>query len=291
MCCPASSATARQFPLLFVKTIFNDPSGFPGTLALSYPVSSYRYFDRLRSILQNAPLQALKQSRSTIMPPRSSNGGTAASSDAEKIYSNQKFELPALDFQFSSLTEGTDIPPPEPDPAPVQEVPTPPETLKVEANKKAKANGNYQKSPASNADSNTTDANHAHDGSPISPTLSSRGSIRRLISKTLLNNQYANGESDGALSESPSRPESRATTVGGGDRKSRRASGFFRRFRSSDRPQKRGSISGDPEITSVSPTKPKGPPPPMIPELNALQSKIDIGDGGSLGSDLFKDIK
>lgn len=38
--------------------------------------------------------------------------------------------------------------------------------------------------------------------------------------------------------------------------------------------------------------KPKGPPPPKIPELSELKSKLDTKDGGGLlGDDLFKGIK
>jgi hypothetical protein len=36
----------------------------------------------------------------------------------------------------------------------------------------------------------------------------------------------------------------------------------------------------------TSPRKPTGPPPPMIPELKDLEK-----DEGSLGNDLFKNIK
>ena len=37
---------------------------------------------------------------------------------------------------------------------------------------------------------------------------------------------------------------------------------------------------------------PKGPPPPKLPELNQLKSKIPEDDEGSLGGeDLFKNIK
>ncbi|KAJ2905993.1 uncharacterized protein MKZ38_003476 [Zalerion maritima] len=197
-----------------------------------------------------------------------------------------KFELPALDFQFSSLTEGTDIPAPEP--SPVLEIPTPPKTPKPE-NKEAKTN-RHQSSPTSNADSSNAGVKRPHDDVPVSPSLSSHGSIRHLISKTLLNNSYVNGEHD-ATGEHPSRPESRATTVGASEKKSRRASGFFRKLRGGDREQKRASVAvAKTEENPVSPPKPKGPPPPMIPELSALESKVDVSDRGSLGGDLFKNI-
>jgi hypothetical protein len=36
---------------------------------------------------------------------------------------------------------------------------------------------------------------------------------------------------------------------------------------------------------------PMGPPPPMIPELSELNTKLGIQSDNSFGSDLFKDIK
>lgn len=78
----------------------------------------------------------------------------------------------------------------------------------------------------------------------------------------------------------------------------KRASGWFRRLRGSDGVEsKRTSrifIPSESTKPLTTPTAPKasGPPPPKLPEFKSLGSKVDLGDdGGSLGSDLFKDIK
>ena len=39
-------------------------------------------------------------------------------------------------------------------------------------------------------------------------------------------------------------------------------------------------------------TKPAGPPPPKLPELDQLKAKIAYDDGGSLGGgEMFRDIR
>jgi hypothetical protein len=208
--------------------------------------------------------------------------GLAAAQPAQP---SKRFQLPALNFQFGSLTEGTDIPPPLP--SPVQEVPTPPKTPPVEdvvAKKEVSgatnghANG-PETSPTSDVSSSTGGGlKRPAEQSPTSPTHSSRGSLRRYLSKNLLNNTYDEQASIGG--PGVSRPPSRTASVLAGERKAKRGSGWFRRLRSSD--SKRNSIQQFEEVTAK-----KEPPPPMIPELSAWETKVDP----AIGDDLFKEIK
>ncbi|KAI1392081.1 uncharacterized protein F4822DRAFT_115101 [Hypoxylon trugodes] len=217
------------------------------------------------------------------MTAKAASNGAATVAPATSA--TKRFELPALEFKFGSLTDGTDIPPPLP--SPKEEVPTPPRTpLPEEVEKKQEANGTANGHGTS---PNKPEISHipalvgikrpADDG-PASPTLSSRGSLRRLLSRTLLNNAY--DEQGSILSQGNSRPPSRTASTIVEERKSKRTSGWFRRLRSNETAAKRTSQNFDEEAK-----KPLGPPPPMIPELSALETKVDT----HLGDDLFKGIK
>jgi hypothetical protein len=213
-----------------------------------------------------------------------SNSNTAA-----KPASTKRFELPVLDFKFGSLTEGTDIPPPLP--SPVQEVPTPPktptkekvfekvqETVPEKKESNGKINGSETAPKPEAIDTLNGGVKRPLEDGPASPAASSRGSLRRLLSKSLLNSTY--NEQASIPGQSPSRPPSRTASSIADDRKAKRSSGWFRRLRS-DNSSKRLSQ----QIEEIK--KPVGPPPPMIPELDALETKIDT----NLGDDLFKGIK
>ncbi|KAI1806944.1 hypothetical protein F4811DRAFT_85814 [Daldinia bambusicola] len=252
------------------------------------------------------------------------NNGAAATSSAKR------FELPALDFHFGSLTDGTDIPPPPPSPpslkeevqkevpreevpkeevpketvpkkeTPKEEVPSPPKTPLLDEVEKKETNGavNGHGTSPSKPELNTVPANNgvkrpAEDGpaSPASHASSHRGSLRRLLSRNLLNNAY--DEQGSLLSPTASsRPPSRTASTITEEKKSKRASGWFKRLRSHDTSSKRASQIFDhhhhQQIEEPKePKKPAGPPPPMIPELSALKTKVDT----HLGDDLFKEIK
>lgn len=72
-----------------------------------------------------------------------------------------------------------------------------------------------------------------------------------------------------------------------GDRKSKRNSGWFKRFRSGDQPpSRRSSFLFGGSSNNLSAARQTEPPPPMIPELRELEK-----DEGSLGSDIFRNIK
>ena len=205
----------------------------------------------------------------------------------------KRFELPALNFKFGSLTDGTGIPPPLPSPIQEEAAPTPPDTPKIaqqqQQNGTHAANGKPNAlSPNSQLSSISTAGTkrRAEDG-PASPTLSSRpGSIRRLFSRGLLNTAYANGDETAV----DGRPQSRAGTasVVVDTRKAKRSSGWFGRLRGND--------NASQPVTPLSPPatdekKPMGPPPPMIPELSELNPTLGTQTDNGFGSDLFKDIK
>ncbi|KAH8662098.1 hypothetical protein BX600DRAFT_311325 [Xylariales sp. PMI_506] len=198
------------------------------------------------------------------------------------VTSLPRFELPKLEFNFAPLTEGTDIPAPLP--SPIQEVPTPPKTPKGDEEANGKANGHVHgtvnvadMSPKSDI-STTTGLKRPIEDPPVSPTASTRGSLRRLLSRSILNPLHEDQVSIGP--QSVSRPPSRTASTIADERKSKRGSGWFRRLRSTD--SKRNSIQV-PQFEEVH----KGPPPPMIPELSAWDRKIDT----VIGDDLFKEIK
>ncbi|KAK0628622.1 hypothetical protein B0T17DRAFT_489613, partial [Bombardia bombarda] len=203
----------------------------------------------------------------------------------------KRFELPVLDFKFSSLTDGTDIPPPLPSPV-LKAAPTPPETPNGKTKKAVNGSNKVDTaSPSSIYSAGGTKV--PTDENPASPTLSSRpGSIRRLFSRNLLNTAYTNGEEPAnADTASAVRPPSHSSNGAADPKKPKRSSGWFNRLRNHDTvPDKRVTTPLSP-TSPVEERKPKGPPPPMIPELSELKSKLDIKDEGGFGNDLFKDIK
>ncbi|KAF7559359.1 hypothetical protein G7046_g4807 [Stylonectria norvegica] len=222
---------------------------------------------------------------------------------------SSRFELPALNLNFGSITDGTNIPPPPL--SPVQKVPTPPQTppLVKPAEKTSMLDsvnggneGRFGTKPAPINGNLAGTKRSADDEAPLSPAASSRqGSIRRLFSRTMLNNSYAEGQlsstngtatpaSVSAPAASLSRPVSQSGTSFMDERKSKRSSGWFRRLRSGDQvqqqsPKRTSMIYEEPQPTPTI-KKPSGPPPPMIPELTDFTK-----DEGSLGNDLFKNIK
>lgn len=214
------------------------------------------------------------------------DGPTDAAKPAQATQPAKRFQLPALNLSLGSLTEGTDIPAPLP--SPVQEVPTPPKTPPVDDAPKKESNGaapvqqanGLDTSPKSDVSSSTNGGlKRPVDQGPVSPTYSSRGSLRRYLSKNLLHNAY--DEQASISGNGASRPPSRTASITAEERKSKRGSGWFRRLRSND--SKRNSIQQFEEIQ----VEKKEPPPPMIPEMSAWEAKVDT----AIGDDLFKGIK
>jgi hypothetical protein len=216
---------------------------------------------------------------------------------------SKRFELPALEFKFGSLTEGTDIPPPLPSPIEEKAGPTPPDTPtagKKQQDETKAANGKPAAlaSPQSQASSNTSGGGTKRpaEDSPASPTLSARpGSIRRLFSRGLLNSAYAHGDEHNNTSTGPDgRPLSPgSSSVADSSRRAKRSSGWFGRLRGDNAPanNKAAATPLSPASTTTNEKKATGPPPPMIPEISELKSKLGVPDENGFGSDLFKDIK
>lgn len=205
---------------------------------------------------------------------------------------SSRFELPALDLNFGSITDGTDIPPP-PD-SPVQEGPTPPQTPRLDAKANKQVKSVTKAAPTTAGKQATSNGNLAGtkrpaDDVPPSPTASARpGSLRRLFSRTMLNNAYAEGiqsNGNGSVAASVSRPISRGGNSILDDRKSKRSSGWFKRL-TGDNTARRSSLMFEEGSSPTTQTRPSGPPPPMIPELKEFEKE----DNG-FGSDLFKNIK
>ncbi|KAI0803593.1 hypothetical protein GGR55DRAFT_390514 [Xylaria sp. FL0064] len=230
------------------------------------------------------------------MPATRPTNGVASTQSTTT--SPKRFELPALDLKFGSLTDGTNIPPPLPSPKEEQPPPQPKPVVKSEEkveNQKPKVeaeagagaglngatNGTFPRKPDITV-TTKVGVKRTADDVPLSPAPSGRGSIRRLISKTFLNHAYVEqGSTTGQ--QNTSRPPSRTASVLAEDKKAKRSSGWFRRLRSHDttHDDKPATL----QFESLN-KKPTGPPPPMIPELSALETKIDT----HLGDDLFKGI-
>ncbi|KAJ1335951.1 hypothetical protein MN608_02695 [Microdochium nivale] len=212
------------------------------------------------------------------MASNATNG--ANTNSANKPAATKRFELPALNFKFGSLTEGTNIPPPLP--SPILEEPPPAKAVP------AKLTTTNAMPVALEGESLTTvSAGHTDrstDEPPLSPTHSSRGSMRRYLSKSLLNATYEEHASSSNEQAASSRPPSRTASVLD-EKKVKRTSGWFRRLRSSDGSNKRHSQVIE-ETHTIQPA-PAGPPPPKIPEMTQWKAQVDT----SMGDDLFKSIR
>ncbi|KAK4239329.1 hypothetical protein C8A03DRAFT_32585 [Achaetomium macrosporum] len=223
--------------------------------------------------------------------PTQTNAATAASTG--KAMPSKRFELPALEFKFRSLTEGTDIPPPLPSPVQEEAAPAAPNTPNPRKQQQEGTDATNGKqgnaSPSSQLSSGSTAGSKRRaEDSPASPTLSNRpASIRRLLSRNnLLHQSHANGDG----TDPDARPQSRRGSSVAESRKAKRLSGWFGRLRGNESAaSKPASPLSPPPVTDDK--KPTGPPPPKIPELSELNSKLGIQADSGFGSDLFKDIK
>lgn len=68
----------------------------------------------------------------------------------------------------------------------------------------------------------------------------------------------------------------------------KKSGSWFKRLGSTGGGKRTSVIYEDRKV--VEPVK-NGPPPPKLPELNQLKARVAEGDEGSLGGDMFKDIK
>lgn len=206
---------------------------------------------------------------------------------------SSRFELPALDLNLGRITDGTDIPPPAPPPPPPdsekRSMPATESTANESNGKLSHLNG-HDKLTTRNGNGTMAGTKRPAEDVPLSPASPGRpGSLRRFFSRTMLNNTYAEGQPSENGNDSGStyeRPESRSAGSFMSERKPKRSSSWFRRFRIGDGASRRSSLMYEESSTPSATKRPSGPPPPMIPELAEFEK-----DEGSLGKDLFRNIK
>ncbi|KAI9904140.1 hypothetical protein N3K66_000669 [Trichothecium roseum] len=199
------------------------------------------------------------------MPARTNDGG-------------KRFELPALNFNFGSITDGTDIPPPLD--SPVIEAKEPESTI---AHAPATAATPAPKIERKAVPSLITEANQEQQetGSATveKPTQSNEGHLSTT--------NGTNGNAAPPSVASSSRPVSHSGNSFQDERKAKRSSGWFRRLRGGDSSKRSSMVLEQQQVPEMTRKASVNPPPPMIPELKDLEK-----DQGSLGGyDLFKNIK
>lgn len=238
-----------------------------------------------------------------------------------KPKSNQKLELPNLNFDtLGSLTDGTEIPPPAPEPEPPRAATprTDPAPLK-----KPKAIDTAKTGPPPTPPGQ-------YDGNGItSPTSPNRppSSMKRFMSKKSsagMNASYANsaqgtnGGRTGSVSMDhlSSRPESSLSFISSGGTKQKRKRSWWQKLLGTDKEddkdqlkRKRTStlmevdeqgqgesaqgrmngVNGLQQHQQPQTVKNRGPPPPQLPQLRGV-SRDGTAEGG-LGEDMFKDIR
>ncbi|KAL2062366.1 hypothetical protein VTL71DRAFT_6632 [Oculimacula yallundae] len=210
-----------------------------------------------------------------------------------------RFELPQLTPINYSLTDGTGIPPP-PD-SPIEEYVPAPVAKDGGAAGDNSSTTNGQSATATSdggayagrGRTNTT----GEDQPPMSPASSARqGSIRRFLSRKSLNTNYTNGTNTNNASYedvAAARPESAMSFASQRPSLAKKKSGsWFKRLGSSNGGKRASVIYEDkkPVPAPATPVK-MGPPPPKLPELNQFKAGIARDDDGSLGDDMFKNIK
>ncbi|PNP37917.1 hypothetical protein TGAM01_v210027 [Trichoderma gamsii] len=195
------------------------------------------------------------------------------SSQQNKSVASSRFELlPALNLNFGSITDGTDIPPPPE--SPIEPTITPARTPKT-------SDGNIsgkQAIPATVAAQEKADTTIPEDAPPSPAISGQQGSAFQDNNGRNIVNVY--------------RPQSQSgSSVADSEKK--RASGWFKRLRTGENQSRRRSsllsLEQQPHLSTNTIT-PKPPsdnkPPPKIPKLVHLES-----DNGDFGSNLFDDIK
>ncbi|KAL7948178.1 hypothetical protein V8C42DRAFT_313702 [Trichoderma barbatum] len=187
------------------------------------------------------------------------------SSQQKKSVVGSRFVLPALNLNFGSITDGTDIPPPPESPI---EPHTPPKTSK--------------------GSSENTEANEK----PLTP-IENKAGVRSVV-ENAPPSPAASGQQESITQESGRsvanayRPTSQSGSSAVDSEKGKRASGWFKRLRSGDnQSRRRSSLLGlEPTLVPAAPKLTSEKPPPKIPKLVHLEN-----DKGSFGSNLFDHIK
>jgi len=205
-----------------------------------------------------------------------------------------RFQLSLAPVNYS-LTDGTDIPPPQA--SPIEEKPPAAAAKPDHINTTASAPTSTDATGGAATNGNGARTAIAANDVPTSPTRPS--SIRRFLSRKSLNTNYNNGtiHNGAASQEDLTRPEtsgSLATTNGGsrpGGLAKQKSGGWFRKLTGSSGGNRNSVLVVMEEKQPPKEIK-KGPPPPKLPELNQLKAKIPEDDEGSLGGeDMFKNIQ
>ncbi|EHK18666.1 uncharacterized protein TRIVIDRAFT_57553 [Trichoderma virens Gv29-8] len=186
------------------------------------------------------------------------------SSQHKKAATGSRFVLPALNLNFGSITDGTDIPPPPESPI---EPNTPSKTSKG-SNESTETNDK-----TATAYENKVGVRSVAENAPPSPAASGRqDSITQESGRSIVN-AY--------------RPASQSGSSAVDSEKTRRASGWFKRLRSGDnQSRRRSSLLGLEQHIPAAAKLTSDKPPPKIPQLVHLES-----DKGTFGSNLFDHIK
>ncbi|UKZ95318.1 uncharacterized protein TrAFT101_010164 [Trichoderma asperellum] len=189
------------------------------------------------------------------------------SSQQNKSVASSRFELlPALNLNFGSITDGTDIPPPPE--SPTEPTITPARTPKTSD----ESIGGKEATSTTVAAQNKVDTTIPEDAPP-SPVISGQqGSAFQDNGRTFANVYRPQSQSGSSFADS----------------EKKRASGWFKRLRTGENQSRRRSslLTLDQPHISTTPKPNSDKPPPKIPKLVQLES-----DNGSFGSDLFDNIK
>ncbi|KAL6794510.1 hypothetical protein GGI42DRAFT_333235 [Trichoderma sp. SZMC 28013] len=187
------------------------------------------------------------------------------SSQHKKAATGSRFVLPALNLNFGSITDGTDIPPPPESPI---------EPITPSKTSKASNDSSEVKENASTAYENKVGVRSVAENAPPSPAASGR--------------QESIAQESGRSVANAYRPVSQSGSSAVESEKTKRASGWFKRLRSGDNQSRRRSslLSLEQHIPATTPKLTSAKPPPKIPQLVQLES-----DKGAFGSNLFDHIK
>ncbi|KAL7921595.1 hypothetical protein ACQKWADRAFT_124084 [Trichoderma austrokoningii] len=198
------------------------------------------------------------------------------SSQQNKSVASSRFVLPALNLNFGSITDGTDIPPPPQ--SPIEPTITPARTPKT-----SDENISGKQAPSTAAATQDKAAVTIPEDAPPSPAISSQqGSAIQDNGRTFANVYRPQSQSGSSVADS----------------EKKRASGWFKRLRTGENQSRRRSslLSLDQQshiataTTTTTPTPTLKPtyekPPPKIPKLVHLEA-----DNSGFGSNLFDDIK
>ncbi|GFP57165.1 hypothetical protein TASIC1_0008000600 [Trichoderma asperellum] len=206
------------------------------------------------------------------------------SSQQNKSVASSRFELlPALNLNFGSITDGTDIPPPPE--SPTEPTITPARTPKTSD----ESVGGKEAASTTVAAQNKVDTTIPEDAPPSPAISGQQGRVHHWRCFATFNNDPTGSafQDNGRTFANVYRPQSQSGSSFA-DSEKKRASGWFKRLRTGENQSRRRSslLTLEQPHISTTPKPISDKPPPKIPKLVQLES-----DSGSFGSDLFDNIK